>query len=181
MNIKKTIGISALFFGLSATAFAFPWDIDMVDSIFIRGYEKPMMTPPEGAISQNNFRPESVPNPFEGREDELQVLEQGEVAFRTYCQTCHGYKGTGQAKNGSDWPLKADGRWPTIPSLTQINKTTDILIQSPYPSETIYGFVKNGRNTMPSYTHAMSEEEIWSAIIYLKSLKGQKRTAKIGE
>lgn len=181
MNIKKKIGISALFFGLGSIAFAAPWDIDMVDSIFIRGYEKPMMTPPEGAISQNNFRPEIVPNPFEGRENEIQILEQGEVAFRTYCQTCHGYKGTGQTKAGNDWPLKGDGRFGAIPDLIRISKATDTLIDSPYPPDIIYSFVKNGRNRMPSYTHAMSEEEIWSSIIYLKSLKGQKRTAKIGE
>lgn len=181
MNIKKTIGISALFFGLSTAAFAFPWDIDMVDSLFVRGYEKPMMTPPDGAISQNNYRPDKVANPYEGRETELAVLQEGEVAFRTYCQACHGYKGTGQTRDGKDWPMKASGRFEGILSLTTINKSNDTLKPTATPPNMIYFYIKNGFGRMPSYTQAMSEEEIWSAIIYLKSLNGQKRTAKLGE
>jgi hypothetical protein len=39
---KKTVGAIALFFGLSTIAGSAPWDIDMVDAYFIRGYEKPM-------------------------------------------------------------------------------------------------------------------------------------------
>jgi mono/diheme cytochrome c family protein len=178
MNIKKTIGISALFFGLSTAAFAFPWDIDMVDSLFVRGYEKPMMTPPEGAISQNNYRPAKTVNPYEGRETELAVLEKGEVAFRTYCQTCHGYKGTLQTKEGNDWPIATKF---TVISLARVSGTTDTLTATALPNDYIYDIIRNGRNNMPGYTHAMSEEEIWSTIVYLKSLTGQKRTAKLGE
>ncbi len=178
MNIKKTVGISALFFGLSTAAFAFPWDIDLVDSLFVRGYEKPMISPPEGAVSQNNYRPEKAPNPYKGRETELGVLQQGEVAFRTYCQTCHGYKGTLKTANGNDWPVAT--KFTVLP-LAQVSKTTDVLTTTALPEDYIYDIIRNGRNNMPGYTHAMSEEEIWSTIIYLKSLNGQKRTDKLGE
>ena len=41
-SMKKTLGATALFFGLTTVSVAFPWDIDMVDALFVRGYEAPM-------------------------------------------------------------------------------------------------------------------------------------------
>ena len=42
-----------------STAIAFPWDIDMVDAYFYRGYEWNMMTVPDGAVSINRYAPNS--------------------------------------------------------------------------------------------------------------------------
>jgi mono/diheme cytochrome c family protein len=38
----------------------------------------------------------------------------------------------------------------------------------------LYLIIRNGRAKMPSYGHAMSEDEIWAAIHYIRSLPGQK-------
>jgi hypothetical protein len=51
MNIKKSQFL-ALGLLTCGTAYAFPWDIDLVDATFLRGYEWRMMTPAEGSISQ---------------------------------------------------------------------------------------------------------------------------------
>ena len=56
MNIKKSHfwAVGLLIFG---TAYASPWDIDLVDAKFLRGYEWRMMTPAEGSISQEQASP----------------------------------------------------------------------------------------------------------------------------
>ena len=56
MNIKKSHFL-ALGLLASGTAYAFPWDIDLVDAKFLRGYEWRMMTPAEGSISQEQSSP----------------------------------------------------------------------------------------------------------------------------
>lgn len=56
MHWKKTLGIAGAAAAISATAYAFPWDIDMVDAAFLRGYEWRMAKTPEGAVSVNNYR-----------------------------------------------------------------------------------------------------------------------------
>ena len=42
---------------ISGTAYEFPWDIDLVDAKFLRGYKWRMMTPAEGSISQEQSSP----------------------------------------------------------------------------------------------------------------------------
>jgi mono/diheme cytochrome c family protein len=198
MSIKKKFGLSALFLGLSSVAVAFPWDIDMVDSYFIRGYEKPMTPLPEEAVSQNNYRPTGyenlspedqaqndiikimkatpnmpVPDPFVGQEKDAAVLAQGKVAFTTYCQTCHGYKGSGKTKNLDAWKLQS--KFVGIPNIHILDGKNNIAAYGAgaiKPKEELYLIIRNGRNKMPSYGHAMSEAEIWSAIHYIKSLPG---------
>ena len=48
---SKIIGLTLV---VSSAAYAFPWDIDMVDSVSYRGYEWKMLPTPEGAASQDN-------------------------------------------------------------------------------------------------------------------------------
>ena len=57
MNIRKTLAIAAGVVAFSSTAYAFPWDIDMVDTPYLRGYEWRMMKPADNSVSQNNYRP----------------------------------------------------------------------------------------------------------------------------
>ena len=56
MQWKKTLGIVGGAVAIAATAYAAPWDIDMVDAAFFRGYEWRMAETPEGAVSVNNYR-----------------------------------------------------------------------------------------------------------------------------
>ena len=57
MNINKkyTVGLACLL--VSATAYAFPWDIDLVDSPALKGYKWRMMKPADNSISQEQSSP----------------------------------------------------------------------------------------------------------------------------
>ena len=204
-SMKKTLGATALFFGLTTVSVAFPWDIDMVDALFIRGYEAPMadlnkevvtsryrpngldhMDPEEVAqgyksetggrnIIQMAASEAKLEDPYKGMEKDAYVLNQGEVAFRTYCQTCHGIKGSGKTLSEDTWPLQKTGRFVGIPNIhlldgTKIGKYGAGDMQT---TTQLYLIIRNGRGRMPSYGHAMSDEEIWSAIHYIKDLPGK--------
>lgn len=203
-RFKKMASGVALFLGLSTVAYAFPWDIDMVDALFTRGYEQPMKDLPAGTIS-NQYRPNglehmdpemvakdwattggqsvipqaasttAVQDPFVGKEKDTATLLQGEKAFQTYCQTCHGIKGTGKTLDGETaWPMQAPNRWGPVNNLHMASggKVNAGIVEYKSTSE-LYLIVRNGRGRMPAYGHAMSDAEIWSAIHYAKSLPGQ--------
>jgi mono/diheme cytochrome c family protein len=209
MNKKRFFTSAALFIGFSTTAIAFPWDIDLVDSIFIRGYEKPMATPPQGAVSINNYRPTGFENldqavvdndetttayvlsilqakdnftlsdPFEGQENDPSTLAMGKKGFKTYCQTCHGVKGSGKTAELDTWPLHEAGRFQGIPNVHMLDSTGKITSSGAGAIKSVaelYLIIRNGRGRMPSYGHAMSEKEIWSSIHYVRSLPGTKIT-----
>ena len=201
---QKMVGSIALFFGLSTIAGAFPWDIDMVDSLFVRGYEAPMAELNEEVVTSKHrpnglehMDPEQVEadwkssggvitimqaapgaqldDPFKGEEKSAYVLETGEVAFRTYCQTCHGIKGTGKTLSEDTWPLQQTGRFVGIPNIhmldgTKIGAYGAGAMKSP---NELYLLIRNGRGKMPAYGHAMSDQEIWAAIHYIKDLPGK--------
>ena len=56
MKSKKYTSLAALLL-VSATAYAFPWDIDLVDSPALKGYKWRMMDPAENTISQEQSSP----------------------------------------------------------------------------------------------------------------------------
>ena len=200
---KKLVGSVALFFGFSTIAVAFPWDIDMVDAAFIRGYEAPMAELPSEVVTSKHrpnglehMDPEQVEadwkasggiatiamahmgaqleDPYKGQEKDAYVLEQGEVAFRTYCQTCHGIKGTGKTLTEDTWPLQQTGRFVGIPNIHTLDgsKIGAYGAGAMKSGNELYLLIRNGRGRMPAYGHAMSDEEIWSAIHYIKALPG---------
>ena len=203
-SMKKILGGTALFFGISAVAGAFPWDIDMVDSLFVRGYEAPMQSLPAEVVSSKHrpnglehMDPDQVAadwktsggvitimqaaagaeivDPYKGMEKDAYVVEQGEVAFRTYCQTCHGIKGTGKTLSEDTWPLQQTGRFVGIPNIHMLDgsKISAYGAGMMKSSNELYLLIRNGRGKMPAYGHAMSDEEIWSAIHYIKDLGGK--------
>jgi mono/diheme cytochrome c family protein len=196
---QKIIGSVALFFGLSTVAVAFPWDIDMVDSLFVRGYEAPMAELPAEVVSSKH-RPNgwehveegrwdadlkttggaliliegnnsAVSSPFENPKDEY-VQAMGKTAFETYCQTCHGVKGTVKHADGSPWNVSA--RWKSPINALNMEMNGKIMKSglAAYSDKQLYLLIRNGKGRMPGYGHAMSDEEIWSAIHYATSLDG---------
>ena len=184
-------------FAVSTAAYAFPWDIDLVDTPFFRGYEWKMQSPVDGTVSQNHYRSHSYSDDLMAQSNndnriamasyfgshtdlvsplsatDQKTLQKGEVMFRTYCQTCHGVKGTVQDDMGESWQVSQ--RWSTpIPGLAMKQGNGKLILTGGNkPDGMLYLYIRNGFGRMPGYGHAMSDEDIWSAIHYLKSLQGQ--------
>lgn len=214
---NRKLQVAGLALCTSVVAYASPWDIDMVDAVFMRGYEWRMMKTPEGAVSMDNtysmtekgYRPfklaskdastgwgadpielvmKSTPG-MDGNwltelkesqlraeafytrkgkinQDSKSMLEVGEKMFKVYCQTCHGVGGNGNAP--LTWTEKEDSngnaiqvkRWTDVPNLAGVTTKNDAYM---------YLIIRNGREKMPAYGHAMYDEEIWAAIAYMRA------------
>ena len=195
--IKKPLFVIGGLFAVSSVAYAFPWDIDLVDTPYFRGYEWHMQSPAEGTVSANHYRPHSYSDDLMAQSNndnrvalgayyganmadlnsplsatDTDVLNKGEVMFRTYCQTCHGVKGTVQDDLGENWEVSK--RWAQpIPGLAMKQDNGKLLLSGGNkPDAMLYLYIRNGFGRMPAYGHAMSDEDIWSAVHYIKSLQG---------
>ena len=86
-------------------------------------------------------------------------IRAGQIAFSHYCFTCHGLDG-----QNTGVPF-AESVAPPIPSLNspQVQKYTDGQLKSVISN----GIFPSG---MPASKDILSEEEIWSIVIYLRHL-----------
>lgn len=154
----------------SGAAFGFPWDIDMADSQTVKGYEQAMSPLPVGVVAQPNmlspfpYTPnftrgtpegEALVDPFGA--DAAQIA-MGERMYATYCTPCHG--------DGVILGLvAAPGRYPAVAVLAgpqgRVKLRTD---------GWVYLTVRNGGGLMPAYGWAMTDEEMWSIVRYVRTL-----------
>lgn len=165
----------------SGAALAFPWDIDMVDSPAFKAYEWKMRPLPEGSVARKGATditnvtrmnadmstPEgkAVANPYAADEANL---ARGKHLFEVYCQTCHGVGGAGGAPVGDNNPAAGKRRF-LIPIPNLVGETGRAPIRT---DGEIYLTVRNGKGAMPGYSWAMTEEEMWATVAYLRTLPG---------
>lgn len=168
----------ALALGLSSVAVGMPWDVDMADTQMVKGYEQPMPTLPEGVVAQPNLlSPRGFAANYSRMSPEGKALKSplpndeatlalGERMFGIYCTPCHGDGVT----NG---PVGEPGRYPGVVPLAGaagIAKTrTD---------GWIYLTIRNGGAIMPYYGWAMSNDEMWSIVHYVRTLPGAQEAAR---
>lgn len=166
---------------LSTAAWAFPWDIDMVDSPAAKAYKWKMMPLPEGVVARNGATditkvrrmnvdvstPEgkAIANPY--AVDEA-LLAKGKKTFDVYCQTCHGPNGEGGAPVSDNNPAQGKKRFLLpIPKLVGDGGRATIRTDAE-----IYYAVRNGKAAMPGYSWAMTEQEMWATVAYLRTIPG---------
>jgi mono/diheme cytochrome c family protein len=162
---------AALFLGTSSVALGLPWDVDMVDTQMVKGYERVMPGLPAGVVAQPNiaspkgyapnFRRESpegqaLVNPLP--DDEATRL-QGKVMMETYCAPCHGADGIVLG------PVAAPGRVPGVVPLAGPAGISRLRTDG-----WLYLTIRNGGAIMPNYNWAMSDDEMWSIVRYLRTL-----------
>jgi len=169
--VARTAAVLVGGLSISSTAMALPWDIDMVDAYFYRGYEWNMMTVPDGAVSINRWAPnanrmtpegQALKNPYPVNDA---ALKTGKQMFDIYCVTCHGAEGKGGAAvadntNGKRYPvpppaLSGAGSMPSI-------RTDGYL----------YLTIRNGSAIMSAYGQAMDDDEMWAIVSYIRTLDG---------
>ncbi|MCO4746579.1 MAG: cytochrome c [Proteobacteria bacterium] len=161
----------------STVTFGLPWDIDMADSQAVKAYEREAAPLPEGVVSQEHvLTPRSwTPNyertspegmaltaPFAADEA---VLANGQRMYEVYCTPCHGADGINPGPVGQ--PGRFPGVLPLLGPNGQVAKRTDGFI---------YLTVRNGGAVMPYYGWAMTDDEMWSLVHYLRSQPDGKYT-----
>jgi len=176
---------------VAGTAWAFPWDIDMVDSRGYRAYEWVMRAPipegsvqrPEGAIVrargpggyQNDFiakvdmdpaKMDALTNPYPTGEA---TVATGKKLFQTSCAPCHGIAGKGGGPVAYNDAAKNIRRWTAVPPPMLSGKDSTSASRS---DGSIYNTIRNGKNSMPPYGASLTDQERWSIVTYMRTLDG---------
>jgi mono/diheme cytochrome c family protein len=173
---KWLLGLGALVgLGASTAAFGLPWDVDMADSQAVKGYEGQLVGIPDGAVAQDSvlsprsYAPNFVRGSAEGEALQPpmpaseQVLATGETMYKTYCAPCHGNDGVNLG------PVAQPGRYPGVVALagnTGIAKNRS--------DGWIYLTIRNGGAIMPYYGWAMTDDEIWATVHYIRTMPNAK-------
>lgn len=135
-------------------AFAWPWSKDMVWTPVLAPFEEAMGTPPPGTVpvqgGELRPRPAELANPFAPTPENLQ---KGRELFLIYCAVCHGRNAEGGGTVGEKF-------------LVAPFKLTDLR-----PEDYMYQRVRDGGAFMPSYREALSPEEAWLVVTYVRSLQ----------
>jgi mono/diheme cytochrome c family protein len=113
------------------------------------------------AFSQAKAKPWPVPADFKSKASPVKssaaTLADGKEAFESKCASCHGKKGLG------------DG--PKAKTLdTPSGDFTSAAFHAQTDGEMFYK-TKTGREDMPSYKGKLTDEEIWSTVAYMRTLK----------
>jgi mono/diheme cytochrome c family protein len=171
----SAIVLAVVGLGVSSVALGLPWDTDMADGQQRKGYSFEMKAPPEGAIAQPDALTGArfVPT-FERKSPEALALvnplpaddatvAQGKHMYEVYCAPCHG--------NGVQLgPVAQPGRFSGVAVLAGAAGVLPGLADG-----TVYLTIRNGGDRMPSYEWAMSDEEMWSVVSYVRTLDGAAR------
>jgi mono/diheme cytochrome c family protein len=152
------IAIVALL-GAAATVLAMPWSVDMMRSRAVMPQTQ-LMLPPPNTLAVGHPRildrvdaEELLTNPVEAS---AAVVEQGRTLFQTYCAVCHGRDGRSGGPVGK--------YFMKVPDLSGAP------IQD-YPDGLLYSVIREGGFNMPSYAEALSVQERWAVVHFLRRLQ----------
>lgn len=166
------VGLAGLMVIATSVAIGMPWDIDMSDSVAVKAYEQKMNPLPEGVVSQKNiltpssftpnadrYTPEgmALTSPF--KEDEA-FKQMGAEMFDIYCDHCHG--------DGEEVGPVAKKGMPA----SHIFGKHDAAYAKFRSDGYIYLTIRNGGTFMPRYGYAMSDQEMWSIVRYIRRQEG---------
>ena len=102
----------------------------------------------------------ALTNPLEPTPD---VLADGAALYGTYCALCHGDTGAGDGQ-------LAD-RYRRMPDLTQRYVLN-------YPDGFVYSIIREGGRNMPRFADALSIDERWALVHYLRTLDPEGASAR---
>ena len=179
MLIAGAVASCAALSVAAASAYAFPWSTDMYRGPQVSTFAEAPRTMPDGVlptdgIHYNNHygQPEGMPataahppmkleimtiklhNP---RQPDAANLAKGKERFETNCSPCHGMNGEG------------DGTVVHLLHRKPANLMTGV--SKNLPDGYIYGYIRNGGVAMPSYDEAMSSDERWDVVLYIRDMQ----------
>lgn len=160
------VGMAAFLFMGTKAAWSFPWSIDMYRGPAIQPLELAPRDMPAGTLPVNGMRKMSLEamtiylqNPLKPTPKNL---AHGKMLFDTDCAPCHALNGDG---NGPVAHLiRAHGFAPK-----------DLVggVAKNLPDGYIYGYIRDGGIHMPSYGDAMSPNERWEVVMYIRQLEAK--------
>jgi mono/diheme cytochrome c family protein len=101
---------------------------------------------------------DNVKNPLAGN---TEILKYAKVVYTTYCGPCHGDKGKGDGVAASGLATK-----PADHSSDYVQKQTD---------GALYWMITEGRNPMPTYKTALTDNQRWELVNYIRTLAKNKK------
>jgi len=151
-------------------AICFPWSIDMYRGPEVQPYAKaPRVTPADTIPVHGGEPPMSLEqatikmhNPLEPTPENL---AKGKGQFTTYCAPCHGESGQG---NG-----------PVAHILAKPPKNLVVGTSKDLPDGYIYGAIRDGVLSMPSYAEEMPAEQRWQVVMYIRSMQSAAAKPKV--
>lgn len=159
---KKTpdpfLVVLALVVSGTVTLLAFPWTRDMMRSRAVMPQTQMFLPAPKTLaighprVMDRIDAEDLLTNPVDAS---LEVLEEGEALFDTYCAVCHGANGRRPGPVGR--------RFDKVPDLS------DPAIQG-YPDGGIYSTIREGGFEMPAYAEALTASERWALVHFVRSL-----------
>jgi len=175
MRLVTQALIAAMLIAHAASTWAYPWDQDMVD----QPSEKPQesVAPAEPVSSVPAGGGETVPAPdtergmFDAKDAAVSVrnpipatpesISRGKNFYQINCLVCHGETGKGDGPVGQEF---------VDPTPVDLN---DAYTQDQADGQ-IFFTLTRGRVAMPFYRDALSPEERWDVINYLRHEFGNK-------
>jgi len=100
---------------------------------------------------------DNVKNPLAGN---TEVLKYAEVIYTTYCTPCHGFKGKGDGPAAAGLTVR-----PANHTSAAVQNQTD---------GALYWELTTGHNPMPSYKTALTDNQRWELVNYIRTLKPKK-------
>ncbi len=169
---RGRVGVAAVAaLTVSTTAFGLPWDTDMFKNQAVDTFDAVMPPPPEGVVAQPHVLSPRVQSAIDLHRNDPEAAQlrapfpssdesvaRGERMYEVYCWSCHG--------EGADLgPVADDGRMTGIMPVSGPGSTMGVRSDG-----FVYLLIRDGGAIMPSYGWAMSDEEMWSTIHYLRTL-----------
>ena len=168
--IALTLAVAMAIAASPVPGICFPWSIDMYRGPEIQPYAKaPRVTPADTIPVHGGEPPMSLEqatikmhNPLEPTPENI---AKGKDQFTTYCAPCHGESGQG---NGPVAHLLAK------PPKNLISGTSKDL-----PDGYIYGAIRDGVLSMPSYAEEMPADQRWQVVMYIRSMQSAAAKPKV--
>ncbi len=156
--LAAAIAIAAI----PAPATCFPWSIDMYRGPEIQPFaEAPRVTPADTIPVHGGEPPMSLEQAAIKMHNPLQAtpenLAKGKEQFNTYCAPCHGES--------------AQGNGPVAHILKKPPKSLLVGAIKDRPDGYIYGVIRDGVLSSPSYAEEMPAEQRWQVVMYLRSMQ----------
>ena len=156
------VAVAAISLAWASGLVSLPWTHDLDRQISIKPQEMPLL-PPDGTVAitgriddGERTAANGLVNPVAA--DDTTALRRGQLAYGTYCTPCHGAKGVGDGPVAKSLPI------PPV-DLTRAD------LQSGRTDGALYYTIRHGNVIMPGYAYALTPEQSWAVVRYVRTLR----------